>query len=424
MIEEIPRELLGLAVALGCGLLVGVEREQHKGTDQRVAAGVRTCALLALAGAIATLLGPIAQAVTGLFVVLAAIASYQHTGRDAPGLTTELVMVMVWLIGILAMQWAALAAAMAVVVTVLLQAKDWLHRFSRQVLSETELNDALLLLASALVVLPILPATPIGIFEGLNLRRLWTIVVVMMALNAAGYVAIRAIGPQLGLPLTGLVGGFVSSTATMASMGTRSRENPALLRSCAAGGMASNLATLGMVAVILWALDRPLLWQLTPALALGFGLVLAWSAWLGWRALRTPIEGEGVQLATRPFHFGHALALAGLIAAALVVSALLQRWLGDTGVKLTAVVVGLADAHAPVISVGELSADGKVARNVAALALLLALSSNTVMKTLVSIGAGRAAYARYVLPGLLLMLAGVWAGWWVGDSWVDEVSRS
>lgn len=416
MFENLPPELLGLAVALGCGLLVGVEREQHKAQDQLIAAGVRTCALLALSGAIATLLGPIAQAVTGIFVTLAAISSYQQSGREAPGLTTELVMVMVWLIGILAMQWPALAAALAVVVTVLLQAKDWLHRFSRQVLSETELNDALLLLASALVILPILPATPLGIFEGLNLHRLWALVVVLMALNALGYMAIRAIGPQLGLPLTGLVGGLVSSTATLASMGTRARENGALLRSCAAAGMASNLATIGLIGGVLWALDRSLLRELLPALSLAFVFVLAWAAWLGWRALRTPVEGEGMPLATRPFHFGHALALAGLIAAALAVSTLMQRWLGDAGITLTAVVVGFADAHAPVISVGELSADGKVGRNAAALAVLLALSSNTLMKAVVTIGAGGIAYARHILPGLLLMLAGAWAGWWLGPA--------
>lgn len=411
MIESIPAEVPGLAVALGCGLLVGIEREQHKDHDQLIPAGVRTCALLALAGAIATLLGPIALSVTGAFVGLAAIASYWRRGRDTPGLTTELVMVMVWLIGILAMQNAALAAGLAVVVTVLLQAKDWLHRFSRQVLSETELNDALLLLASALVILPILPETPLGIFEGLNLHRLWAIVVVLMTLNAAGYMAIRALGPQLGLPLTGLAGGLVSATATMASMGTRARELPALERSCAAGGMAANLATITMIAVILWALDRALLLALAPALVASLVLVLAWSAWLGWHALRTPVEGDGIPLATRPFHFGHALALAGLIAAALVVSTLLQRWLGDTGVKLTAVIVGLADAHAPVVSLGELTADGKVARSTAALAVLLALSSNALMKAIVSIGAGGAAYARFVLPGLLLMLAGAWGGW-------------
>ena len=183
MVESIPQEVLGLAVALGSGLLVGVEREQHKADHAgRMAAGVRTCALIALSGGIATLLGPIALAVTGGFIALATVTSYWGTQQTDPGLTSEVVLVLTFLIGALAMQWPALAAGLAVVVTILLQAKDWLHRFSRQVLSETELNDALLLLASALVILPILPDTPLGFFEGLDLRRLWALVVLVQPL--------------------------------------------------------------------------------------------------------------------------------------------------------------------------------------------------------------------------------------------------
>ncbi len=45
---------MGLAVALGCGLLIGLERERRKGLGQdRAAAGLRTFAVAALLGAIA-----------------------------------------------------------------------------------------------------------------------------------------------------------------------------------------------------------------------------------------------------------------------------------------------------------------------------------------------------------------------------------
>jgi uncharacterized membrane protein (DUF4010 family) len=412
MLEYLPKELLGLAVGLGSGLLVGVEREQHKAEHAgRMAAGVRTCALIALCGGIATLLGPVALAITGSFIALATVTSYWGTRQTDPGLTTEVVLVLVFLIGALAMQWPALAAAVAVVSTILLQSKQWLHRFSRQVLTESELNDALLLLASALVVLPILPDTPLGPFEGLNLRRLWVLVVLVMAINAAGYIAIRAIGPRLGLPLTGLVGGLVSSSATIASMGSRARANPTLVRACAAGGMASNLSTVALIAVILGALDRALLLALAPALGLAGGAVLAWSALLGWRALRDPIEGDGAQMAARPFHFGHALAFAAMIAAVLAISTLLGRWLGDAGVALTAAAAGFADTHAPAVSVGELSANHTIGLPSAQLAVLLAFSTNTTTKVVLAFTSGGADYARRVVPGLLLMLAGAWGGW-------------
>ncbi len=412
MVESIPQEVLGLAVALGSGLLIGVEREQHKAEHAgRMAAGVRTCALIALSGGIATLLGPIALAVTGGFIALATVTSYWGTQQTDPGLTSEVVLVLTFLIGALAMQWPALAAGLAVVVTILLQAKDWLHRFSRQVLSETELNDALLLLASALVILPILPDTPLGFFEGLDLRRLWALVVLVMAINAAGYIAIRAIGPRLGLPLTGLIGGLVSSSATIASMGHRARNSAELARACAAGGMASNLSTVVLLAIIIGALDGKLLLAMAPSLALAGTAVLAWAVLLGWRALRTPIEGNAAVMATRPFHFGHALAFAALIATVLVVSTLLGRWLGDAGVSLTAAAAGFADTHAPAVSVGELAANGTIGTASAQLAVMLAFSTNTVTKIVLTITAGGADYSRRLLPGLLLMIGGAWAGW-------------
>jgi uncharacterized membrane protein (DUF4010 family) len=413
MANILPPEALGLAVALGCGLLIGVEREQHKADHAgRMAAGVRTCALVALCGGVAALLGPVPLAIAGGFIALATVASYWGTQQSDPGLTSEVVLVLTFLIGVLALRWPSLAAAVAVVSTGLLQAKDWLHRFSRQVLTESELNDALLLLASALVVLPILPDTPLGPLEGLNLRRLWALVVLVMAINAAGYIAIRAIGPRLGLPLTGLVGGLVSSSATIASLGHRARANPDLLRACAAGGMASNLSTVALFVVILGTLDGHLLAAIGPALGAGGGVVLVGTLWLGLHAFREPLRGDGAPVATRPFHFGHALAFAAMIAAVLAVSALLAHWLGDAGVVLAAAIAGFADTHAAAVSVGELRAAGRIDTGPAVLAVLLAFSANTATKLVLCFTAGGLPYGRRVGPGLVLMVAAAWAAWW------------
>ena len=61
-----PSELLGLTVAFGIGLLIGVERERAKGSGPgRAAAGVRTFMLLGLVGAIAQMIGPVGIAVAG-----------------------------------------------------------------------------------------------------------------------------------------------------------------------------------------------------------------------------------------------------------------------------------------------------------------------------------------------------------------------
>ncbi len=412
MFETLSEEVLSLAVALGCGLLIGIEREQHKADHEgRQAAGVRTLALVALSGAVASLLGPMAIAVTGGFIALVAVVGYWRTRDHEPGLTTEVAIVLTFLIGMVAVQSRALAAGVAVVVTIILQSKGVLHRFSHKVLTEQELNDGLLLLASALVILPILPDAPIGPFEGLNLKRLWTLVVLVMAINALGYVAMRMAGPRLGLPLTGLVGGFVSSSATIASMGHRAQADPALLRAAAAGGMASNLATLTMLVAITIVIDRAVLLSLLLPLALSFVVVAVASGWLGWRAWRATSIAAQSNGQSRPFHFGHALSFAGLIALVLVVSDLLASVLGDMGATIGAGAVGFADAHAPAVSLTELAAQGRIDVASAQLGILLALSSNTLTKIVIVRSIGGPRYARYMLPGLLLMLLALWLGY-------------
>ena len=57
--------LRGLAVAVGIGLLVGVERERRRAEDGHGVAGVRTFALIALAGALAERVGGIGIALAG-----------------------------------------------------------------------------------------------------------------------------------------------------------------------------------------------------------------------------------------------------------------------------------------------------------------------------------------------------------------------
>lgn len=403
-------DLLGLAVALGCGLLLGIEREQHRAEQPgKSAAGVRTLALIALAGALAAMLGNVALIVAGSCVALLTTVSYLRTARAEPGMTTEISVLLSYLLGALALSRPTLAAAGAVLAAILLQAKGHLHQLAREVLSERDLNDALLLLACVLIVLPLLPDQPMGPENALNPRRLWMLVVLVLSINASGYIASRLLGARYGLPLTGLAAGFVSSSATHASMGQRAREVPAMRRAAVAGALASNIATFLLVLVILFSLAPPLGRALLPACLAGGSVALCWAGWMAWRTAR---EGNGHEMPLgRPFHFRHALAFAALIAGVLLLSALAHRWLGAGGITIAAAAVGFADAHAAVISVAEFSKSAMLLQPEAAvLAILLAITTNTVTKAVVSYTAGGLDYARQLWPALGLMLVATWAG--------------
>ena len=219
------QQLQPFLVALAIGLLLGFERERsHR---RRLSAGSRSFALLSLLGAVAAAFGHWVVLV-GLFGVAALMAlAYFRTNDEDPGTTTEIAALVTYLLGALAYTRPAVAVALAVLVAGLLLSKERIHRFARDIVSEVELEDAIKFFVVAFVILPLLPDRPLGPYGVLNPSKVWLLVVLLTGIGWVGYIGVRALGPQRGLLVTGLAGGFVSATATTASMGRIGRAvNP------------------------------------------------------------------------------------------------------------------------------------------------------------------------------------------------------
>ena len=194
---------IGLLVALGCGLLVGVEREQRKGRGpQRGAAGIRTFTLVTLAGALAQALAPGALVAAGLLAVgLLAAAAYWRSSlarSSDPGLTTEVALVVAYLVGVQCVVQPALGAACAAVLAGLLAARENMHRFATEWLTELELRDALVLAGVALVIVPLAPASALPWLGGLAPRTAAWLVLVILSIQGAAHVARRVLGLRGG----------------------------------------------------------------------------------------------------------------------------------------------------------------------------------------------------------------------------------
>ena len=100
--------------------------------------------------------------------------------------------------------------------TTLLWSKTRIHRFVRRILTEVEVEDAIKFFVVAFVILPLLPDQGVGPYGVLNPAKIWLLVVLLTGIGWVGYIGVRALGPQRGLLVTGLAGGFVSATATTA----------------------------------------------------------------------------------------------------------------------------------------------------------------------------------------------------------------
>lgn len=403
-------ELVRLAVALGVGLLIGAERERRQLSEGGSApAGIRTFALVSLSGGTALLVGGVPLLVAGAVVFggLAAL-SYTRSSAEDPGLTSEVALVVAYLLGALAARQPALAASLGVVVTVILASRTRLHRFVHSVLTEQELNDALLLGAAALVVLPLAPDRAVGPFAVLNPRTLWKLVVLVMAISAAGYVGQRLLGPRYGLPLSGLASGFVSSTATIGAMASRARSEPALLGACVAGAALSTIATVAQLGVVLLATSHAALRALAFPLLVAGAVSVLWGLFLTLRTLRT--RGEVEASPGRAFNPLVAVGFAAAVSAILLISASANALLGSRGLVVASALAGFADAHSPSIAVAALVAAGKLPAGDAVLPILLAFTTNSVSKAVLAVTAGGPRFAVPVVAGVVLVTLAAFAG--------------
>jgi len=403
-----------LAVALGIGLLIGAERERRKGDDaSRKPAGLRTFAIVSLLGATAMLLGGgVVLAAATLAVAILLGAAYWRVADKDPGLTTEVAVILTLVLGALSTREPALAGALAVALAVLLASRERMHHFVRSVLTERELGDFLVLAAATLVVLPLVPNRYGGPYDAINPYMIWLIVILVMAIGAAGHVALRLLGPRFGLPVAGFFGGFVSSTATVAAMGERCKRTPALLDPAVAGGIMSSVVTVILMGILLATISTGTLARMALPLSCagivsgGYGALFVLKSMRGQPA---PPDTE-----QRAFNIATALVLAATMAVMLVAAAALAAHFGDAGLIAGAGIAGFADAHSALVSVVSLVASGKLEPGAAVMPILVALSTNTISKLIVAQVSGGRRYLIRIAPGLLLTVAAAWLGWLAG----------
>jgi uncharacterized membrane protein (DUF4010 family) len=410
-----PESWIGLLVALGCGLLVGIERERRKGRGPtRGAAGMRTFTLVTLAGALAQSLAPGLLVVVGALGVaaLAALGYWrsQRPRSDDPGLTTEVALLVAYLVGVQCMVQPALGAACGAVLAGLLAARENMHRFATEWLTELELRDALVLAGVALVVVPLAPDAPLPWLGGLAPRTAAWLVLVILLMQAVAHVGGRLLGERQALALTGLLGGFVSSTATIATLGAQARgEAPAGQRTLAGAAALSGAAT-WLQALALCAVASP---ALLPALVVpaSAGLLAALlgsiPAWLG-KGL-APALRAGPAAARRPLRLREALLVALLLLAVSAAVAWAQVHFGNAGLWTSTALTALADAHAPIAASFVLHHAGTLAAGDTLRAALLAVSVNTASRCVVAALSGGALYGWRVARVLVLSAAAAWA---------------
>ena len=403
---------MGLAVALGCGLLIGLERERRKGLGQdRAAAGLRTFAVAALLGAIAQIVSVWLAAVALLSVAAMAALSYWRSRDDDPGITTELSLIATTLIGMMAVPEPVLSAACAALLAGVLAARDRLHHFVHTWLREKELYDGLLLAALALVLLPLMPREPVSWLGQLSPQRGFMLVIVILVLQAASHVAQRLLGARSGLAVSGFRGGFVSSTATIGAMGSLARQRQVPLRMTLCASILSTAATWMQIVLMILVVSPAALPVTLPLMAVGVALplVLGGLLWQQGGAESVAVSDQQDVLRLREAVMVAVL----LVGGAIVVSYAQQRGVG--GLLLGTALAAIADAQAPMASLLAMYGAGTLPAGHLLMGLMVALTVNSTTRGTVACVSGGWRFGVVVAGALALNMAigWAWVAWFV-----------
>lgn len=393
---------LGLLTALSIGFLIGTVRERlHRPGAMK--AGVRTHAIVALTGAITFAMGT-PFFITALLVTGAMMAiGYRQSASQDPGMTGEFTLFLTMVLAGQATTQASHAAAIGVVVAGLLFIKKPLRKFSQEILTEHELEDGLMLFASALVVLPLLPTTPIDPWHALNPYAMWKVVVLIMGVGMLGHVCMRVAGARWGLPLAGFFSGFISSTAAVAEFGHKAHEKPALESMASAAALLSVLSSLMLFTLVLAAsapeLLRSVAWPLVSA---GLALFLA-ALYL----IRHTEITDSFQLTStkHAFKTTHALMIAITISVVILCAAWLKSHFGDSGAFATSVIVGLVEVHAAAVGISQLSHTDLAQSVYARWGVIAILASSAISKIFLAYFIGGVRYGHRIAIGLASLLA-------------------
>jgi len=376
----IPDIFIRLAVALGLGLLVGLQREKV----DSVIAGIRTFALISLFGAVCAQL---AKTYGGWILVVGFLATAllitagnlvrMQTREAEPGQTTEFAALVVFGLGAWVVTGSmAVPVVLAGAVVVLLHFRESIHGVVDRI-GEKDLRATMQFVLIALVILPILPDRDMGPYGVLNPYQIWWMVVLIVGLSLAGYVAYKLFGSGAGTVLAGILGGLISSTATTASFARRSRKTPDLSRLAALVIMLASTVVYGRVLVEIAAVARGRLIDLAPPLAamLGVCAVVSGAAWLLGRDGDNELPEPG-----NPAELKAALIFGALYAAVLLAVAFARDRFGTAGLYIVAAISGLTDVDAITLSTGRLVQSSRLDPDTGWRAILLASLSNLGFK--------------------------------------------
>ena len=399
-----------LIIAVLIGVLIGLEREHSKPANEKTFAGVRTFPLISILGFVAALI----SSVTSFWIYFAIFIGYSSLITAAyifsakfgrPGGTTEISTILVFILGSLVYwNYVVLAAIIAVVVATFLTLKIQLHRFVGKV-SEEDLYATIKLAIITVIILPLLPNREIGPLNILNPQMIWLMVIFISGISFIGYVFVKIFGQNKGIPITGLMGGLVSSTAVSYSFSKKSKENNEIAKNFGLGILLASTVMYPRIFLIVLVLNSALINSVWLPLTL-FTLTNVVVCYFMSKKINSSRSQHEIDL-KNPFKLKSALLFGLIFAIMIFLAKTAEIYLGKNGIYAASAFGGLASIDAIIVSLTQLTYH-KLNGNVIAIAVIIVVISNSVFKGIITLIWGTRELSKQVIKGLgIVSLIGV-----------------
>ncbi len=380
-----------IAAALGCGLLIGLERERSKQREnQRSFAGLRSFAICSIFGAVCFLFGPY-FGIVGALITGAVVAYSIKNQTDDPGVTTEIAFILTYFIGGMCLWNIPFAAGLSVILTILLMTKHSMHGIAGKWITESEFRDGIFLLALLLIALPLTPNKPLW-GSVLNPYVILKLLTLILAVQALAHIAKRLLSTKNALLLSSLASGFVSSTATVASLGLEVRNGRADAKANAGAALMSCVATLLQLMIIVIGLSISWFKVIVLPSLLAITVLVIFALWL--MRNTQPIEANK-STDSRMFSLKEAAIIAGSLTLIQAGVYGLNLLLGDAGLIAGTLLASLFEIHGALATI---VIQGEPSNAVLSLAFLLGLAAHAVAKSINALISGGGRYALVFAP--------------------------
>ncbi len=416
--------LYKIALGIGLGIFIGLRREHERLTStnkDKIAVdilGIRTTSLIITLGIVATFFNdtPIIGVLIFLGILTMIIIAYINGmwRLKRYGLTAEVSGILMFLIGMLIGNEKVFEAILlSIVLGASTAYKASIHNFAKN-FSLREWSGTLQLIVISAIILPLLPDKPIDPYGIIIPFDIWVLVIFISGISFVGYFVSKYFGKKKSILFTSFFGALASSTATTTALARESRltkgDRPDTLFLLVGLMIAIGVMQLRVIAEIIVLAPHSHSSLLAPPLVMSItSFVFAIAYFIRLPKEKSKASAKSFHKSNRsPFEIIPALTFTTFFVIILCMIHLGQSLLGDTGVYIGALIASFADVDAVVFSSLLSLTNTSLTLSTTAHVIIIAITVNTIVKSLyILIFGSKEFFNKSLFPLLLITLSGL-----------------